>query len=337
MGERVQWVDVARGLAIIAVVIYHASISLRDAGDAWAWGRIIQTLETFRMPLFFFASGLWSVKILQQPLGIVMRRRVTFFLYLYALWVFLRTAYGQVVHTPQRPRSWDEALLMFVEPHASLWFLYALALFALIVWACRKLPPALPLSVSLVASFLFSSGYFDELGTAWVKTGSYLFFFIAGVYLQQQTLSIARRIRLLPAVGVIALYAVCAVAWVTTPLPGLPGAQLVVSILGVAAGVALSVQLARLRLFDWLGHLGRNTLPIYLVHVFPLVAMAVGLIALDLTLPKLVVVSLVPVASLAAILISLGIYRASRRVPGLFDAPWHRTTSLKPAGNTLAP
>ncbi|MGX9348907.1 acyltransferase family protein, partial [Microbacterium sp. KNMS] len=56
--SRVKWVDTARGIAIIAVVVFHATLVLAPLGAGSAWARYINLLDTFRMPLFFFASGL---------------------------------------------------------------------------------------------------------------------------------------------------------------------------------------------------------------------------------------------------------------------------------------
>ena len=49
-GGRLEWIDVARGIGIIAVV----------AGHVWTGGAFRNALYSFHMPLFFLLSGLLS-------------------------------------------------------------------------------------------------------------------------------------------------------------------------------------------------------------------------------------------------------------------------------------
>ena len=49
-GDRLDWVDVARGIGILAVVIGHV----------WTRGPVRDALYSFHMPLFFILSGMLS-------------------------------------------------------------------------------------------------------------------------------------------------------------------------------------------------------------------------------------------------------------------------------------
>ena len=51
--KRIQYLDLAKGLCIILVVLYHIFIHLHERPQA------IRTLPVFMMPLFFFLSGLF--------------------------------------------------------------------------------------------------------------------------------------------------------------------------------------------------------------------------------------------------------------------------------------
>src|SRR5262249_26319087 len=60
--ERVQWVDAARGLAILLVVFGHAAGGLIDASgsdSALPLRYLFLGVYTFHMPVFFFLSGLF--------------------------------------------------------------------------------------------------------------------------------------------------------------------------------------------------------------------------------------------------------------------------------------
>ena len=58
--DRIAWIDAARGIGIVLVVIGHVEGGLIDAGiqsgASWAWPSY--GLYTFHMPLFFFLAGL---------------------------------------------------------------------------------------------------------------------------------------------------------------------------------------------------------------------------------------------------------------------------------------
>lgn len=335
--SRVQWVDIARGIAIIAVVLFHATITLEEADLAWKWRRISDLVATFRMPLFFFASGLVSAKLLTQPATRIFRTRVAYFVYLYALWVVLRVVIAKFVHTPGNPRGWHEAALMFTHPHSSLWFIYALAIFSTLAWATRRLPAWLPVVGALALSLAFELDLFAFLPDAWTKPGRYIFFFVAGIYLRRIALGIAERITLVPAAVTVAIYAAVACAWVITPLSNVTGARTAIASLAVAAGICLSVLLARHTMFDWLAYLGRNTLPVYLLHGPILVVTTLALIGAEITIPHPWVAGAAPIATAIATTLSLVVYRVTRRVPGLYDAPWNRTTSLPTARSSALP
>ncbi|WP_410603664.1 acyltransferase family protein, partial [Bacillus sp. SIMBA_008] len=74
MANRVTWIDSARGLAIVAVVLFHSALHLRDTNVAGPWPSLVLMLETFRMPTFFFISGLVSANVLTRPTATTWRR-----------------------------------------------------------------------------------------------------------------------------------------------------------------------------------------------------------------------------------------------------------------------
>lgn len=83
---RERWVDIAKGIAIVLVVFYHAVMFTAELGIANPWDRINTALDTFRMPLFFFMSGLMATRAVQLSYSLLFRRRMLRLLYLYVLW-----------------------------------------------------------------------------------------------------------------------------------------------------------------------------------------------------------------------------------------------------------
>ena len=54
---RREWVDFAKGAAILLVVYYHTSLYLGDIGVENTLGRIKVVFELFPMPVFFLVSA----------------------------------------------------------------------------------------------------------------------------------------------------------------------------------------------------------------------------------------------------------------------------------------
>src|SRR5690606_5935605 len=94
---RETWVDVAKGGAIVLVVLFHAALFLDDVGLAWLWPRAGTALDTFRMPLFFSTAGLFAAKTLALDLRTVLRRRVARLVWVYVLWSLVWTLAFQVL------------------------------------------------------------------------------------------------------------------------------------------------------------------------------------------------------------------------------------------------
>lgn len=61
--QRLDWVDVARGIGIIAVVVGHV----------WTRGPLRDAMYSFHMPLFFLLSGMLSRP---HPVGAFTRRQL---------------------------------------------------------------------------------------------------------------------------------------------------------------------------------------------------------------------------------------------------------------------
>lgn len=322
--DRIEWVDNARGIAIIAVVVFHSTIFLAETQSAWLWPGLIHSLETLRMPLFFFASGLFGAKILKQSFNQLWAKRLALLLYLYALWSIIRWTFFQfvpfVLHGSDAS-DWRELVAAFVWPAGGLWFIYALVIYSAFVWSCRKLPTWFPIATSLLVSAVFSSGLVDIPNGAWMKVGSYAAFFVVAVYAKDKALTFASKVSTTGAFGFMGVYAVLAAAYQVLDLQEVTTMRLIVSVAGVAAGIALSLQLARIPGTSWVAWLGRHTLPIYLVHYLPIAAVAAWLASTGFVPTATTGALAVPLLAAIAILLSLLVERFLRSVHGVFDLP----------------
>ncbi|HXV92629.1 MAG TPA: acyltransferase family protein, partial [Pseudonocardia sp.] len=141
-GRRLEWVDAAKGIAILLVVAHHAVMFLEATGHAPGPVVVVNTaLASLRMPLFFLASGLFAAGPLAAPWRTLLHRRVAFFLYLYALWTLIRFVFFSVVPqtvNPDETSSLAVLALALVVPGPGMWFLYALAVFSVLGKLMRR-------------------------------------------------------------------------------------------------------------------------------------------------------------------------------------------------------
>jgi uncharacterized membrane protein YcfT len=309
------------------VVVFHSVIFLAAADSSWRWEGIVYSFETLRMPLFFCAAGLFSIKVTRQTLPQLWRSRLALLSYLYVLWSVTRWIFFQFVPfvlPGTDAGDWRALVSILWWPTGGLWFLYALIIYAVFLWACRRLPAWLPIGISVAISILFSSGVIFVSNDAWMKVGSYIAFFVVPAYSRDLFLRTAARLTLPLCGGLIVAYGGLALAYQVLALSTFFGARLVVSVAGVAAGMALSVVLSGLSWANWLSWLGRRTLPIYLVHYFPIAGFAAALVVSGTVLPGALAAIAVPVIAAASIGLSLVFNGMFGRVPGVVSLPQRR-------------
>lgn len=117
---RLDWVDVARGIGIIAVV----------AGHVWTRGPMRDAIYSFHMPLFFLLSGMLSRP---HPVGAFTRRQLLSQMRPYAIYLLLLVGVDQIVERMkgQQPlfNQWPEDLVPILlggtwlrGPYTIFWF-----------------------------------------------------------------------------------------------------------------------------------------------------------------------------------------------------------------------
>lgn len=85
--KRFGWVDGAKGMSIILVVMMHAAYGTGNAtGTPGFMHYIIGFATPFRMPEFFLISGLFLSKVIARDWRRYFDRRVVHYFYFYANW-----------------------------------------------------------------------------------------------------------------------------------------------------------------------------------------------------------------------------------------------------------
>ncbi|MBD7917231.1 acyltransferase family protein [Cellulomonas sp. Sa3CUA2] len=277
------WVDLAKGVAIVMVVAYHALLFLETADVGVApLGRARLALELYPMPAFFLLAGVMQRRLVTTRWAQVWQRRVLPLLYLLVVWSLVRFAFFTALPMvrsdgpPWSGRDASRLLLVLVAPDSIYWFLWALAAVTVLTWLLRRHPVPSVVGAVLVSGAV-TSGLVVTGVFAWDRALAFLAPYVVGVHAGPWVVRAVaamtwRRVAL--AVGVVLLVLAALVA---VPLTRrVPGAAL----LGQAAVLAAALGAAHLvGERPWtrpLRDLGRRSLPLYLVHLYPVALLTIA-------------------------------------------------------------
>src|ERR1700744_3997882 len=145
-GERGDWVDYAKGICIVMVVMMHSVLGVEKATDQTGFMHlVVMFAKPFRMPDFFLISGLFLPIVINRDWRIYLDRKVMHFAYFYVLWVTIQFGFKAPAFAAET--SWSHAGLLylesFIDPFSTLWFIYLLPIFFVVIKAVRNMPPAL--------------------------------------------------------------------------------------------------------------------------------------------------------------------------------------------------
>ena len=320
---RSPWVDVAKGMAIVLVVLYHAAYFPGAIGLGWRWSLVSGSLTAFRMPLFFFTAGLFAWKILEGPLGALLRRRVAWLVWVYVVWSLIWVVVFKIVpwfQGPQNGPTWREFSMILVWPNGSTWFTYALAVFFVAAWAMRRWPIWVQLATAAALSCLFGSRLVESGNDAIEKMGAYFIFFLIAARFGRSLRQLAGSARWGHVLALAGVFLATLVVGRTVGGPQVPGLLLVQGLVAVPLGVSTAVVLSKLRPFAWLSYLGRRTLPIYLLHFYPILIFTT-IVAPDTAAWQQVAPVLPLALTAAAVVLALAVHRITQKVPGLYELP----------------
>jgi fucose 4-O-acetylase-like acetyltransferase len=162
--KRMEWVDYARGIAIILVVYRHTMVGLeRSAQDVPAFLYNIQEfLVNVRMPVFFVLSGIFlSRSLLHKSKSELIKKKATSLLYPYILWTVILITMQIFLSTyTNSKRTAADYLYIITQPREldHMWYLLALFNTSLVLISLSSWMMKYPLIHLLLAALLhFSS------------------------------------------------------------------------------------------------------------------------------------------------------------------------------------
>ena len=92
--NRVPWVDTAKGICILLVVMMHSTLGVEAVSGQQGWlGDVVAFARPFRMPDFFLVSALFLSARIDADWRLYLDRKVLHFVYFYLLWVAIQMGF----------------------------------------------------------------------------------------------------------------------------------------------------------------------------------------------------------------------------------------------------
>ena len=270
---RIDWVDYAKGICIVMVVMMHSVLGVElAAGERGFMHLLVAFAKPFRMPDFFLISGLFLSVVIDRDWRTYLDRKVAHFAYFYLLWVTIQ--FGFKAPSFAAETSWAHVGLLylesFIEPFGTLWFIYLLPVFFVVAKATRKMPPAL---IWGVAALLESA----HVATDWTVIDEFcarFVYFYSGYLFAGYVFALSDRARAFPGLALAALAAWALVngSLVATGFSEWPLISLALGLAGAGAIVTLGTLLARAHWLNFLRYCGEHSIVIYLAFFLPMAA-----------------------------------------------------------------
>jgi uncharacterized membrane protein YcfT len=279
VSARLDWVDAARGICVLLVVLLHVRIFVYaplvpPTNGVEIWTQVTEFFGAFRLPLLFAVSGLVASRRVRA--GWSDRRtvlRAASLYWLYIVWLTVYALLSIVVIAPGVPfrvTTVGEYAQQLLVPDSMLWFIFALTAYVILLSSLRRVPPAVMLGALALIAVASGAAPMTREEALWLHPVYYAVFFAAGVYLAPTLRALASnraRWRVPLALGA---FIACQLLW----QQGVEGTMLEsgLRLLRDSAAVVLAVIVIELAV-RWpmfsraAGAIGRRTLPIFVLQL----------------------------------------------------------------------
>ena len=328
--ERVAWVDYAKGICIVMVVMMHSTLGVGAAtGGEGFLHALVEFAKPFRMPDFFLISGLFLARVIDRGWKTYLDRKVVHFAYFYVLWMTIQFAVKAPAFAAEHGalavlRFYAES---FVEPFGTLWFIYLLPIFFVVTKLTRAVPPVV---IWLIAAALEIA----TIETGWTvidEFASRFVYFYTGYVLAPLIFALAARAQwhVPAAMTGLLLWGLVNGFLVFAGYAPLPFISLALGLLGAVAIVSLSALLAKTNVVDALRYCGEHSIVIYLAFFLPMAMTRTLLVKTGIIADIGVISVLVTAAGVIAPLLLLWLVRGTV-LRFLFERPERFWLTPKP-------
>lgn len=269
--DRVDWVDYAKGICIVMVVMMHSVLGVEAAaGQTGFMHWLVMFAKPFRMPDFFLISGLFLSVVIDRDWRTYLDRKVVHFAYFYLLWVTIQ--FGLKAPSFAAESNWHHVGYLYleslIEPFGTLWFIYLLPIFFVVTKLTRKAPP---LAIWIVAAALEMA----HVATGWTVIDEFcarFAYFYSGYWLAAYVFALSDRAREQPVLALagLALWAFVNGGLVLSGFSEWPIVSLALGLAGACAIIVMGTLLARAQWLNFLRYCGEHSIVIYLAFFLPM-------------------------------------------------------------------
>jgi len=319
--DRVDWVDYAKGICIVMVVMMHSVLGVElAAGQTGFMHVLVAFAKPFRMPDFFLISGLFLPLVIDRDWRTYLDRKVVHFAYFYVLWVTIQFGFKAPAFAAES--GWSHVgylyLESFIEPFGTLWFIYLLPVFFVVIKLTRNVSPILVWAIAAALEM-------THVATGWTVIDEFCarFVYIYSGYLFADyvfTLSDRARAHPMLALAGLVLWALVNGGLVASGHSELPLVSLALGLAGACAIITIGTLLARMQWLNVLRFCGEHSIVIYLAFFLPMASTRTLLLKTGL-IPDIGMVSLI--VTTVGVVGALLIWRAALAVHAnfLFERP----------------
>ena len=201
---RIDWVDYAKGICIVMVVMMHSVLGVEmAAGQTGFMHAFVDVRKPFRMPDFFLISGLFLAVVIDRDWRTYLDRKVVHFAYFYVLWVTIQFGFKAPGFAAES--GWRHVGLLylesFIEPFGTLWFIYLLPIFFVVTKLTRGIPA---MAIWVVAAALETA----HVATGWTVIDEFcarFVYFYSGYLFAAYVFALSDRARAKPALALVGL------------------------------------------------------------------------------------------------------------------------------------
>jgi uncharacterized membrane protein YcfT len=268
---RIDWVDYAKGICIVMVVMMHSVLGVElAAGESGFMHPLVAFAKPFRMPDFFLISGLFLSLVIDRDWRTYLDRKVVHFAYFYVLWVTIQFGFKAPGFAAEG--GWTHVgflyLESFVEPFGTLWFIYLLPVFFVVTKLTQRVPPLLIFGLAAILEM-------THVATGWTVIDEFcarFVYFHAGYWLAGYVFALSDRARAKPltALAGLAAWALLNGSLVKYGFSEKPLISLLLGMAGAGAIVTSGTLLARAQWLKSLRFCGEHSIVIYLAFFLPM-------------------------------------------------------------------
>ena len=277
MKERIVFWDLIKGIAIFLVILGHSNIS----------GFLYRFIFSFHMPLFMLVSGYFFAFSVKKKTGYILKTTLRQTL----LWIFICGTLFFFIEYFNHETSFRENLIQYYGVIIrTLWFLWAILFSRLAFLILERICPSdnvrLWISVLMAISFLFIPDFACQAGSKFMFPC-----FITGIYMNRFKAIEYYKAHSVPlAIGIVFLFIIllsffkedytfysCGVyifSGIHSPLMMvyINSFRYIIGIIGSLSIMIIIYEMMRFFHYrpveDFLSLFGRNTLGIYIVHIY---------------------------------------------------------------------